>query len=360
MHFGPETAQALLQYWRWTWGRDPVSLLSLAASAALLIRPQTRRPAAFALCCWLFLLSPMLPVTNHITDYYLTAPLCGAALLLATGIAAFPRTGLLFAALLTAIALPASRSQGRQNVDRGLNMLAVVTGVAQIQSAHPGKTILLTGVTDALFWSGVYDRPFQLAGAPATCLAPETAAALYPHPELFRPEDYSITTGALAAGLERQQILVYQVNGRQLLPVTWRYRLSLAGKQPGTPRIDFRNPVYSSFLGREWHEREGNFRWMPQSATVSLAGQGTAVLVHGFAASAQFTHSPELKVTAHWDETRLGTQTIRENPAEFTIGFALPPRRENSGRFRLTVNPITRVPGDPRELGLAVTSIEMK
>lgn len=376
MHVGAESLQALWTYWKWSWVLEPSALsigipawvatlaaiLSILGVAGLLACKGARKEAAFGLCCWLILLAPMLPLTQHLSDYYLAAPLLGGGIILAAGIRHFPRTGLPLAVLLGIISVPASRYYASTNVHRSKNIESLVKGVSQITAAHPGKTILLAGVGDDLFWSGVYDRPFTLVGAGETYLAPDTAAGLTPYPELFQPGDYTLPAGAVAAGLARNEIVVYTAGSRRLVESTYLYK---ASRSPGegsgsTPIIDFRNPLYASFLGREWYEQEDGFRWMPRTATATLSGQGTALSVRGVCASAQFSRHNELRVTAEWNGTSMGTQAIQRGGADFTLDFSLPKNRAISGVLRLTVDPVTRVPGDTRELGLAVTRIEIK
>ncbi|MBI2804260.1 MAG: hypothetical protein HYX68_04655 [Planctomycetes bacterium] len=160
MHAGAESLKALWTYWKWSWVLEPSALpigvpgwvatlaatLSLLGVAGLLLAYKgLRREVALGLCCWLILLVPVLPLTQHLSDYYLTGPLLGMGIILAAVIRQWPRAGILLSVLVAMASVPTSRYYAFTNVQRSKNIEALVKGVGQVKTAHPGKTILLSG-----------------------------------------------------------------------------------------------------------------------------------------------------------------------------------------------------------------------
>src|SRR5260221_12294006 len=94
MRLGWDALLTIGTYWQWSWLlQSATTLLGLPAPvsvvfaglmailvAALLCVARTRKAVLFGLGWWLLLLGPVLPLRDHISDYYLTAPLLGVGL----------------------------------------------------------------------------------------------------------------------------------------------------------------------------------------------------------------------------------------------------------------------------------------
>jgi hypothetical protein len=376
MSSGAGIAQAAATYWTWSWFLEPsapAAGLSMTAgyvctaiftllAAVLLIHGPTRKLALFGAGCWLMLLGPTLPLTSHISDYYLTAPLIGCAVLISASRRLHKRALVPALALALAVEIPISRTYARAQVSRSRDIEALVRGVEQIARLHPRKTILLSGVGDDLFWSGVYDRPFSLVTNARVILTPETAATLTPYQALFHPEDYTVPAPVVRELLKQDAAVVYAVSNRRLIAATDVYKAAAARNSdtevPG--KILTGDPAYSPFLSHGWHNLEEGFRWMEGTATVQVGGSGGAIWVRGFCRPEQIEETGRLTVQVDWNGTDLGFQVLRNCPAEFELAFPLRGVSPGAGTVRLRARPTLHLGTDPRELGLAVTSVERR
>lgn len=326
--------ETLLTYWRWACRVEVLAVLMLVAAVAV---------GRLGLAWFILALGPMLLLREHRTDYYLTVPAIGLALIFA---AAWRKQPWCTALLLTgyiAVTVPAARSAARAQVNKSREMKALVLGVGQAQKLHSGKTILLDGIGDALFWSGVYDNPFALVAAPNTRLTPESAAKLTAYSNLFRQEDYAGT-------FSKETSEVYRYEDRRLFRTTDSY----AGAAPR--RIELGLTVFSRFLGPEWHTPEVGFRWMPAHATATMEGPGAQLHITGSCLQGQ----TNFRLSATWDAQSLGTQAIPACPKDFTLEFKLPTPRQPKGAITLTATPTVRVGADQRDLGAAIRSLEIR
>jgi hypothetical protein len=64
-----------------------------------------------------------------------------------------------------------TRMETRFNYLASTQVKALVLGVKAVHQAHPGKTILLTGISDRLFITGIRDDPFRILGIPNVFVA---------------------------------------------------------------------------------------------------------------------------------------------------------------------------------------------
>ncbi len=326
--------ETLLTYWRWACRVEVLAALMLVAAVAV---------GRLGLAWFVLALGPMLLLREHRTDYYLTVPAIGLAILFAAAWRKQPWcTALLLAGYFT-VTIPAAWRAAQAQVDKGLDMQALVLGVGQAQKLHPGKAILLDGIGDGLFWSGVYDNPFALVGAPQTKLTPETAAKLTAYSELFRGRDY---TGIFLPGRTE----VYRFDNRHLFRKTDTY----AGAAPR--RIELGLTVFANYLGPEWHAPEVGFRWMPARATAVIEGPGAYLQVTGSCLQGQ----TNLRLSSTWDTQSLGAQVVPACPKDFTLQFPLPTPRQTKGTITLTATPTIRVGADQRDLGAAIRSLEIR
>lgn len=373
--FGTLT-KSLWTYWNWSWLLDseakqfgiPPVVGVLTASLVLLgfIALGFKRPAnrliLFGLGWFALALGPVLPLGDHVSDYYLTLPLIGVAIAVATAFREFPKlTGVPLIAYFL-LCMQFSTSYSRSFAAKSRNIEALMRGVEQIHAAQPDSTILLADIGDDLFWSGIYDNPFSLAGAPKTFLTPESAANLTPFPELFRAEDYTLPRPTVEALLEKNQARVYLVGKRSLTHVTSQYMKTARGteKNRQPTAVHLAEPDISSAIGMEWYAPEEAFRWMPRSATVKLSGTGKEIVVMGFCAAEQLRDHRQLGLRGEWNNSPLGEVSVNPCPGDFSLHFPLPPGHSETGTLRLTTSSVVRVGNDLRDLGLAVRSIEIR
>ncbi|MBI2687711.1 MAG: hypothetical protein HYX27_15480 [Acidobacteria bacterium] len=365
IHLGTGILHASWRYWEWLWRMRPqdfglggspwesasVGVVMLAVCAALIAAPRSRRLSLFGLGWIVVSLSPFLPFQAHVTEYYLAVPAIGIAILFAAGWSSYPvPTSAVFAVYL-ALNVPLAYKYAAANAARGKDMEALMLGVGEAQKLHPGSTLLLKDVNDALLWSGIYDTPFSLVGAPATKLTPESAKTLTPYPGLFRADDYTLPPAEIAKLHSAARLEIYRVSSRKLIKAT---------TDTAPPQIQLGSRKFDSYLGPQWYAAEDGFRWMPSRATAEMEGRGETLIIRGFCLVEQLSARPHLEISAKWNDTSLGTSRIATCPQQFTLTFPLPQNRSTRGTVTIEVAPLTRIPSDQRDLGLAVSLLEIR
>ena len=305
LHVDSRMFRTLLKYLKWslipaTWddmnykhwlGSGIVWLLAAFLIGYLVYSARNRDWKPFFFAGWfLATIGPMVPLPDHISDYYLTIPTIGIAMLFAGAIAcgwdAVPvRTftpwklaAVVCAAAYVGAMLPTTRFATRWWYERTRTVKGIVLGVRAARQAHPGKAILLDGVTSETYNDAIGHSPFILLGANDVYLVPQLRDKIHPANDVADLDDTILAPGPTLKALLNEQALVYSVAGDHLRNITRTYgvaaRLSL---QPGEPRrIDAGNPLFAYLLGPEWLPIDNGFRWMPKRATLRLAGPGTA------------------------------------------------------------------------------------
>ncbi len=224
LHFDFSMFTTLYQYWKQSWVpaswhslRHHPLWFALLAGIVLSITTiglvwRTGRLGIFFLAWFLITLAPILPLRDHVTNYYLAIPTMGLASILALGfdLPLSSRNRLLLAipsALCLFIHIPATRLSSRWNFERSREVRTLVLGVVRAHELHPGQTILLAHITPYLYAFGVAHSPFYAAGVDQVYLTPETDFPTYPG--LEPPSAYSLPAGPTLNGLYSEQIVFY-------------------------------------------------------------------------------------------------------------------------------------------------------
>ena len=169
MALGPER----LTHFHWMWPAWVTSAGTLLMAVAVVVALTAGgRAAIFGLGWFVLLLVPVIALPEHIEDYVLTGPAMGLAILLAGAIAARPRIGSVIAALYLAVSLPAAWDVEAWHYARSRASGDLVTSIVKYNRAHPGKTLLITGMNTDQFDAGFADVPFELYGMHNVYLAP--------------------------------------------------------------------------------------------------------------------------------------------------------------------------------------------
>jgi hypothetical protein len=330
--------------------------------------------AAFPLLWFAFLIAPVLPLRDHRTDYYLTTPLIGLAILGSWALVEAWKTrwyGRTAAALLATIylagSLPIARAATRWNYEQSRAARNLVRGLVRARELHPGKLILLTEVGGQLFWEALYPKANLVAGVGDVYLAPGSEASIQARPELAEVSDYILSPALALRALVENHAVVYSARGERLRNVTTAFRWTARARwrEPELPwRIEIGNPLFAGYLGPTWYGADGSYRWMPKRATATLhgprspaerlylAGQCPAPLVQG----------GPLGVSARLDGIPLGQVRLTKPDAPFDISLPLPPEAVGKPRVEITleVERTVFIPPDVRELGLAVRTIAIR
>ena len=384
MHFTGSVFRTLLTYWTWSVGPtflwSPMVLpkwflpagvaivsIALLGFAALRLK-QGQRLGLFFLLWYVVTIAPVLPLRDHLTEYYVFIPLIGPAMLGGWAFAAAWRSGaagkagaLALAALYIFMTTPEAVAATKWNYDRTVPVKTLVEGVAAAREVHPGKAILLDGVDNDLFWNGILDHPFRLLGIDNVYLAPGAERRIESHPEYGDVNEFILPADAAVRAVAREQAVVYAVGGPRLRNITTLW--SMRPIESATPaRVDAASPLTQYLLGPEWYPSDGGHRWMPRRATLRIAGpkqDGAKLYVRGNCPEEQLARGP-LSVTLTVDGVPLPAQPVRESG--FELSFALPPAAVGKPALQLAVE-VSRTfvpPSDPRELGLAFGVFEVR
>ena len=169
MALGPER----LGHFYWMWPAWVVPTLTAAMLAGLLAALVMAGRAGVLGAGWFtLLLAPVLLLPDHVMDYLLFAPVVGIAVALAGALARRPWIMAAIGVFYVACGLPAAWHIVRWHHERSQISRTLVLGVVEYSRAHPGKTLLLTGMDTDQFHAGYADLPFELFGMKNVFLAP--------------------------------------------------------------------------------------------------------------------------------------------------------------------------------------------
>ncbi len=282
---GPTRMQELSY---WTDGRlviAAVSVLTIGLLAFAAWRWRQGQPIGLWFLAWYVItLSPVLPLRDHVSDYYLTIPSIGLAMLGGWALASAWATwsgrvlGTALAAIYVAANLPVIEWGMDWNFERAERVQTLVEGVGRAKELYPNRTILLTDIPDDLFWTAIIDNPFRLVGAMNVYLAPEAAARISRHPELGSVEEFTLPQAPVLEGIRKGKLAVYAFAGDRLKNVTRVYEsIALLRLKDEVPRrINVGNDLFDTWVGTGWNPVEQGYRWMTRRGTVRLGGPRNA------------------------------------------------------------------------------------
>ena len=388
MHIDGAIPATIWTYWRRTF--EPVNLryltpfspvagtaqmaaCSLALIGFTLFQARRRQWLALVLLAWYGIaLIPVIPLRDHITDYYLTLPAMYLAMLAGYALVSAWRAGLLWKVLSSIIAaaflmqsLPVAWRTAEWYRQRSQTQKMLVMGVARAHELHPGKVILLEGVSDDLFWGAISQRPFLFLRIPDVYLAPGSEARITPHGELDDVSKFVLPADETREGLDHGDIVVYRSGPGPLKNITHQFEVPAGAAQSSGPlRIDMADPLLSNRLGPTWYPREQGFRWMPRTADVRMPGPraaGQKLYLTAICDPLQVAKGP-LEVTVTVDGARLPPAQLTKGNVATTLVFELPAETVGKGEIKITVevSRTVRVGVDPRDLGLAFGQFEIK
>ena len=216
----------------------------LTATILMFLAWQTRSGRLLPLFCvgwFLIVLAPLLPLHNHVIQYYPAIPAIGMAILASYAMSLAWKRGWANAAIAAALALlyivPSTsvvQAGMKFYYDRSVRVRSLVQNVVYAKQANPGKTILIKNVDDDLFWSAVYYLPFKLFGWSDILLTPDSRSQIKEDPAFPPLDSYFLTPAATAAFVKEGSALVYTVDGGTLRDVTSSYAASdFSGTQSG-------------------------------------------------------------------------------------------------------------------------------
>lgn len=386
LHFDARIVQTFSSYWHWT--LTPYSFwpggillhrrawlwLASAVLAAFCVREIIRRRyfVVFGGLWFLITLAPMLPIPDHRSDYYLTIPLIGLSMAAAWGVECAWRAGwiwrvpaILVVAAYLGVMVPVSDADGQWWLTRSIHSRAIVLGAVAAQQAHPGKTIVLDGVTTGVYEDAVAVTGFYAVGLDHVYLTPGSELNIHPSDDPEFLSQVVLDPAVMRNAITHDQVVVYSVNGKNLRNVTETYERSAIRHWSDKPvhlptRLEAGNPLEAFLLGPEWYGVELDARWMPQRATVRLGGPSSThekLVFQGWCDASQLKDGP-LHLMASVDGTPLGTQEIVEPDCRFRRLFVMPQSLigRDQVEIAISVDHVAREPGG-RTLGLLFGTI---
>ncbi len=386
LHLDRRIFRTFAAYWKWslvpqTWkdvGHSALSeraifwILTLALMAFSAKKLANRHYQVLFFALWyLITLSPILPLPDHRSDYYLTIPLIGLAMLGGWGISQALHTGWTWqvATLIPLVAylgcmIPLSRSASRWWLDRSQEVRGLVLGVQAAEATHPGKTIVLDGITSDLYNASLADSAVTSVGLREAYLTPGSRDTIHPVNDLGRLPHLVMEPGPMRNALTHDEVVVYSDVGDHLRNITGVWERSQSGLLPDQePRwIEVGNPLLAYLLGPEWFSLENGFRWMPARATVRLGGPRSAkdqLLLEGYCPRQLKAGDVHLSVTV--DGIPLGNAQIIHPESSFHRLFDMPPSLtgKTTVTVAIAVDQVIHEPGG-RELGLTFGTIAIQ
>jgi hypothetical protein len=386
MYFGWSLFAMLWAYWAYALGAlrvmqtdwlilwlgfSAVGAISLALISFVASKLRRRDWLPLFLIGWfLVVISPILPLRDHFTEYYVVVPSIGLAILGAWALAsARGLTAVVaaaFAVLYCTVSIAGLHTTEKYFYNRARPMKYIVLGLEALPKAETSKAILIDGVDNELFWSGISDDPFRLLGIPRVYLTPGSEAFINPHAEWGGISRFVIGRDDALSLLTNHQAVVFGLEGRELCDITGRYlaRAHFALYHPEFVAVA--DPLYRDRLGPTWYQIEQNFRWMPKTATVKIAGPreaGQILEVTGYCPAIVLTQGP-LQVSFLGDGIKIGSVSL--NRPNLPIDLKLPLPAALIGRpwieVEIEVSHITRITGggDTRTLGLVLRTFTIK
>jgi hypothetical protein len=347
-------------------------LVRIFLSAAVLwFAYRAGRTGLFFLAWFLIALAPVLPLRDHITDYYLAIPTLGLAALLACGLDSPlpgpPAWRLLLAApavLYLSIHIPSVRSVSRWQFERSREVRTLVLGVLRAHELHPGQTILLAHVSPELYAFSVAHSPFHAADLEQVYLTPETDFETFPG--LEPPSNFRLPAGPTLFGLAGDRIEVYEPASERIRNITASYRRwarkNISSEPPS--RLDVGVPLMEYLLGSTWYPLEGTHRWMPETATFRIAAPQSPnekLIVTGYCTPDQI-RSGRLELRISIDGKYVASAEFSKPEMPFTRTINLPSALTGKIEMEvgLAVSRTFQGSGGDRPLGLAFGTFEVR
>jgi hypothetical protein len=391
MYFDTSIFETLWTYMRWIVGTtrvaeaerlDPAIFIAAeciaGAGVLLAIAWAIRRRQWLVLFFtgWFFVtIGPVLPLKNHISDYYMTIPAIGLAMLggWATAQAWHARAAwvrIVAAVCLLAYAVPSARGASKQvryNYDGSQRAKAFLQRVAYAHKRHPGKILLIQNIDSELFWAGFFGDPFRIFGLRDVYLTADSEPHVVSYTDAPRLSSYFLADSAALAALRTGRAVVYQIDGHELRNITPVYTQILADRASDldlSARIDVANPLFQSQVIEGFHDiEEGGFRWMSKRGVVRLRGPRTPaerLEITGRCHEQQMEKGP-LRLTVAVNGRVLTTHEIRRDNLEFTFRTDLPADLigKKAIEVAIEVDRTFSTPSDERRLGVVIASVSV-
>ena len=383
LRFDRRLAATFWEYWRWSflpeeWAafRYPAGLgifvlvTSMAGFALFVVGqiPKRRISVFFGLAWFLLTLAPMLPLPDRHSEYYLAIPVIGLAMLAGAGVSQAWEAGWRWrAAAIVPVAawfggmVPSVRAATAHWVDESAISRTLVLGARAARAAHPGKAILLDGITDQQYRVAVADAGFLTAGVDEVYLTPRTDGQIHPAPDDDEFEPALLDPAVAQHAVQADGAIVYSPSGDHLRNITATYARYVLPAFPRVlpGRVELGGGLYSYLLGPHWQLPQGHVRWMPDAASLSIGtpdSPGEKLILTGYSLDRQFRSGPQ-HISLSMGGIAIGATDIALTEPRFVRAFPLPPGLIGRGVVTLSivVQPVAPINGST--YGIMVESV---
>jgi hypothetical protein len=244
--------------------------------------------------------------------------------------------------------------------DRSLRIKNVVQQVLSAHQAAPAKTILLSGINEEIYTGAMRDRAFAALGAADVYMDRESAEAL-PRVYSESAQNFVLDRASLAQLSRSGKLLVLSVDKPVAQDITASYQV-VGDVWPN--KLELFRPVAEQWLGPTWHNIEPTHRWMPKSATAKLRAPKSPeekLRIKGYCPPEQVSGQP-LRLRVLVNGRQVGSVISLQSAGPVELVLPLPAEEAGIEPMEITleVDRTFRPPGDIRDLGLAVSSIEIR
>ncbi len=206
-----------------------ILIAALLAAAWWAWRKKEWRAAVFA--AWFLLpLAPVLPLREHVTPYYLTLPLIGLSMFGAWALveawranAAWRWTASLLVMAFLTSGVRDAMARSRWFYDNSVSCREIIHCASAARRAFPTKIILLTGLSDDLFWRVFVDFGFRAFGIQGVYPAPDVQTIAVRRPDYPHIDQFFLDPQALETAVEKRLAVVLEHRPGSCRNITTRY-----------------------------------------------------------------------------------------------------------------------------------------
>jgi hypothetical protein len=312
---------------------------------------------------FVIVLSPLLPLRQHVSYEYLTVPLIGLAMWAGAAVVAGFEAGswkrvatVLLLATYIGVSIPIGHSLTRLYHDRSIRARDLVFGVAALNETRPDSIVILKGVSAEMFDDTIYPRALQLAGVREVYVVSDGDER-----RIIAGRTLDSAASFLIDGARERDLLA---EGRAVVYDVSNGVRDVTAESGIASRIEMGDTTRAKQLGPSWYPREGSYRWMPKRASVMLRRPrelGEKLYLKGYCPAAALRTGP-LAVEVRVDGEKLPLVSVQKPNAEFSFSLPLPAEAKGKAKIvvEVEVGRTFHAPGDNRELGLVFSSMEIR
>lgn len=221
-----------------------LAIITAALLVPVLAALRRKQWTPIVLLSWfVFPLAPVLPLRDHVTDYYLTLPAVGVGMLAAWALAAAWRRGAAarpVAAVLALVFLIVSMFDANYRAawwrSHSEECRQIITSVQAIRRAYPDKAIFLNGLTDQQFWRVFTDGGFAAFGMHNVYPTPEVRNNVVEHPEMFDVRPFFLSPAQVEAAVRNRQAVVFDFQPGLCRNITALYTAIIESRSASSQR----------------------------------------------------------------------------------------------------------------------------